>query len=138
MVKRFKDAKKSYDKPVMIVTQKEAEKTEKSKSSAKKTWKLSAQMVRDFGFATSRKFLWDMMAVKIGDKDVMAVSLYSKEGNPLWEQWSTKSVASTLKSYSRMTFDYPYHKAISVHAPMGMEYELYPATPSSRYQRNHG
>ncbi|WP_405576244.1 M1 family metallopeptidase [Winogradskyella sp. Asnod2-B02-A] len=124
MMKRFNKAKKSYDEPVMIVTQEEAEKTEKTKSKNKKTWKLSAQMVRDFGFATSRKFLWDMMAVKIGDKDVMAVSLYSKEGNPLWEQWSTKAVASTLKSYSRLTFDYPYHKAISVHAPMGMEYPM--------------
>ena len=124
MMKRYNQAKTSYDKPVMIVTQSEAEKTEKTKSKDKKTWKLSAQMVRDFGFATSRKFLWDMMAVKIGDKDVMAVSLYSKEGNPLWEQWSTRTVASTLKSYSRMTFDYPYHKAISVHAPMGMEYPM--------------
>lgn len=124
MMKRYNQAKKSYDKPVMIVTQEEAEKTEKTKSNKKKTWKLSAQMVRDFGFATSRKFLWDMMAVKIGDRDVMAVSMYSKEGNPLWEQWSTYAVASTLKSYSRMTFDYPYHKAISVHAPMGMEYPM--------------
>jgi hypothetical protein len=81
--------------------------------------------VRDFGFATSRKYIWDMMAVKLGERDVMAVSLYSKEGNPLWEQWSTKAVASTLKSYSRMTFDYPYHKAISVHAKrQGMEYPM--------------
>lgn len=124
MMKRYNQAKKSYDKPVMIVTEDEARKTEKTKSNKKKTWKLSAQMVRDFGFATSRKFIWDMMAVKIGDKDVMAVSMYSKEGNPLWEQWSTRTVASTLKSYSRMTFDYPYHKAISVHAPMGMEYPM--------------
>ena len=124
MMKRYEQAKKSYDKPVEIVTQAEAEVTEKSKSKEKKTWKLSAQMVRDFGFATSRKFIWDMMAVKIGSKDVMAVSLYSKEGNPLWGEWSTRTVASTLKSYSRMTFDYPYHKAISVHAPMGMEYPM--------------
>jgi hypothetical protein len=124
MMKRYKEAQKSYDKPVMIVTQEEAMKTEKTKSKDKKTWKLSAQMVRDFGFATSRKFLWDMMAVKLDSKDVMAVSLYSKEGNPLWEQWSTRAVASTLKSYSRMTFDYPYHKSISVHAPMGMEYPM--------------
>jgi len=66
-----------------------------------------------------------MMAVKIGEKQVMAVSVYPKEGNPLWEQWSTKAVASTLKSYSRMTFDYPYHKAISVHAKnQGMEYPM--------------
>lgn len=124
MMMRFNKAKTSYDEPVLIVTQEEAEKTEKSKSKDKKTWKLSAQMVRDFGFATSRKFIWDMMAVKLDTKDVMAVSLYSKEGNPLWGDWSTKVVASTLKSYSRMTFDYPYHKAISAHAPMGMEYPM--------------
>jgi hypothetical protein len=124
MMKRFEQAKKSYDEPVLIVTQAEAEVTEKTKSNKTKTWKLSAKNVRDFGFATSRKFIWDMMAVKIGDKSVMAVSLYSKEGNPLWGDWSTKTVASTLKSYSRMTFDYPYHKAISVHAPMGMEYPM--------------
>ncbi len=124
MMERYEKAKESYDEPVVIVTQEEAEKTEKSKSKDKKTWKLSAQMVRDFGFATSRKFLWDMMAVKLDSKDVMAVSLYSKEGNPLWGEWSTKTVASTLKSYSRMTFDYPYHKAISAHAPMGMEYPM--------------
>ena len=124
MMKRYEKAKKSYDEPVVIVTQEEATKAEKSKSKDKKTWKLSAQMVRDFGFATSRKFLWDMMAVKLDTKDVMAVSLYSKEGNPLWGEWSTKTVASTLKSYSRMTFDYPYHKAISAHAPMGMEYPM--------------
>ncbi|WP_417860089.1 M1 family metallopeptidase [Winogradskyella sediminis] len=124
MMKRYKKAQKSYDEPVMIVTDEEARNAEKSKSKDKKTWKLSAKMVRDFGFATSRKFLWDMMAVKLGDKDVMAVSLYPKEGNPLWEQWSTKAVASTLKTYSRMTFDYPYHKAISVNTPMGMEYPM--------------
>ncbi len=124
MMDRFEKAKKSYSEPVKIVTQAEAEIAEKGKSTGKKTWKLSAKNVRDFGFATSSKLIWDMMAVKIGDRDVMAVSMYPKEGNPLWEDWSTKTVASTLKSYSRMTFDYPYHKAISVHAPMGMEYPM--------------
>ncbi|RAJ14614.1 M1 family metallopeptidase [Olleya aquimaris] len=125
MMKRYEQAKKSYDEPVLIVTQAEAEAAEKQRSTKKKTWKLYAENVRDFGFATSRKFIWDMMAVKIGNKDVMAVSMYPKEGNPLWEEWSTKAVASTLKSYSRMTFDYPYHKAISVHAKnQGMEYPM--------------
>ncbi len=125
MMKRYEQAKKSYSNPVLIVTQAEAEEAEKSKSTDTKTWKLYAENVRDFGFATSRKYIWDMMAVNVGGKDVMAVSLYSKEGNPLWEQWSTRAVASTLKSYSRMTFDYPYHKAISVHAKeQGMEYPM--------------
>ncbi|WP_108867104.1 M1 family metallopeptidase [Aquimarina aquimarini] len=125
MMNRYEKAKKSYNKPVVIVTQKEAEAKETTFSNEKKTWKLKAENVRDFGFATSRRFIWDMMAVKIGGKDVMAVSMYPKEGNPLWEDWSTKVVASTLKSYSRMTFDYPYHKAISVHAKnQGMEYPM--------------
>lgn len=125
MLQRYEKAKKSFDEPVLIVTQEEADKAERGFSKAKKTWKLYAENVRDFAFATSRKFIWDMMAVKVGDREVMAVSLYPKEGNPLWEEWSTKVVASTLKSYSKMTFDYPYHKAISVHADrQGMEYPM--------------
>lgn len=124
MMKRYKQAKKTYDKPVMIVTQEEAEAASLKKSKKTKTWKLYAENVRDFGWASSRKLIWDMMAVKIGDRDVMAVSMYPPEANPLWEDWSTRAVASTLISYSRMTFDYPYHKAISVNAPMGMEYPM--------------
>ncbi|WOD42359.1 M1 family metallopeptidase [Hwangdonia lutea] len=125
MMDRYEQAKKSYNEPVIIVNQTEAEAAEKGFSNQTKTWKFKAENVRDYGFATSRKFIWDMMAVKIGNKDVMAVSLYPKEGNPLWEDWSTKAVASTLETYSRMTFDYPYHKAISVHAKrQGMEYPM--------------
>ncbi|GGG22339.1 aminopeptidase [Christiangramia forsetii] len=125
MMKRYDQAKKSYDKPVMIVTQEEAEKAEKDFSSKTKTWTYKADMVRDFAFSTSRKFILDMMAVDVMGKDVMAVSVYPKEGNPLWEQWSTRSVASTLKSYSAHTFQYPYHKAVSVHAKnQGMEYPM--------------
>ena len=125
MMKRYERAKKSYDEPVMIVTQEEAEAAEKGFAEKTKTWKFIARNVRDYGFATSRKFIWDMMSVKIANRDVMAVSLYPKEGNPLWEEWSTRAVASTLKSYSKYTFDYPYHKAISVHAKnQGMEYPM--------------
>lgn len=125
MMKRYKQAQKSYDKPVIIVTQEEAIAASKGFSKEKKTWKFRAENVRDYGFATSRRFIWDMQAVKVGNSDVMAVSLYPKEGNPLWEEYSTKAVAHTLKSYSSHTFDYPYPKAISVHAKnQGMEYPM--------------
>jgi len=125
MMKRYEQAEKSYDKPVIIVTQQEVEELEKGFSDKTKTWKLKAENVRDFGFATSRKFIMDMQAVKIGGKDIMAISMYPKEGNPLWEEYSTKAVALTLKSYSSHTFDYPYPKAISVHAKnQGMEYPM--------------
>jgi len=125
MIKRFNQAKKSFDKPILIVTQDEAEITEKSFSKDKKTWKFIAENVRDFAFATSRKYILDMMAVKIGDDSAMAVSLYPREGNPMWEDFSTITVAETLKFYSDYTFDYPYHKAVSVHAHrVGMEYPM--------------
>jgi len=125
MMSRYEAAQKSYDKPVIIVTQAEAEAASKGFSTAKKTWKFKAENVRDYAFATSRRYIWDMMAVKMGNRSVMAVSLYPPEGNPLWEDWSTQAVASTLKTYSRMTFDYPYSKAISVSAKnQGMEYPM--------------
>ncbi|MEM8901912.1 MAG: M1 family metallopeptidase, partial [Bacteroidota bacterium] len=111
--------------PVLIVTEKEAREAEKGFAKEMKTWHFVADSVRDFAFATSRKFIWDAMGVKIGDKTVMAMSYYPKEGNPLWEEYSTRVVAKTLEVYSDRTFDYPYHKAISVHtANLGMEYPM--------------
>ena len=121
-LKRLAKARKTFDHPVLIRTQEEATKIEKSKTSATKTWKFKAKNVRDFAFATSRKFIWDAMAVDINNKTVMAYSLYSKEANPLYGDHSTRAVAQTLKTYSKYTFDYPYHKAISVDGQMGMEY----------------
>lgn len=123
-LKRWEEAKKSYDKPVIIRTQSEAEKLEKGRSKDKKTWIYHAENVRDFAWTSSRKFIWDAMAVKQQNKDVMAMSYYGKEGNPLWEQYSTKVVAHTIKSYGSKTFDYPYPVAISVEASNGMEYPM--------------
>ena len=122
---RFNKARTSFKDPIFIVTQEEAEKAEKLKSKKSKTWHFNAKNVRDFAFASSRKYIWDAMAVNINGKTVMAVSLYPKEGNPLWEEHSTRVVANTLEEYSKMTFDYPYSKAISVHADrQGMEYPM--------------
>ena len=122
---RYKKAQNSYEKPVIIVSEDEVIEKEKSFSKTKKTWKFKAKNVRDFAFATSRKFIWDMQAVKIGNNKVMAVSLYPKEGNPLWEEYSTKAVVQSLITYSKFTFDYPYPKAVSVHAKnQGMEYPM--------------
>lgn len=123
-IKRFENAK-TADEPVLIVTQEEAEKAEKSRSDEEKTWIFKAKNVRDFAFVSSRKFIWDAMGVKFGDRTVMAMSYYPKEGNPLWEQFSTRVVAHTLKTYSKHTFDYPYPVAISVHTDrIGMEYPM--------------
>jgi hypothetical protein len=123
-MERWNQAKESFDSPVVIRTQGEAEKLEKAKASDTKTWTYHAENVRDFAWTSSRKYIWDAMAVNVGGKDVMAMSYYAKEANPLWGQYSTKVVAHTLKSYSARTFDYPYPVAISVEASNGMEYPM--------------
>lgn len=124
-LRRFEQAKKSFDKPVIIVKQEEAEAKEKKRSSSKSTWVYHAENVRDFAFASSRKFIWDAQAVKVGENTPLAMSYYPKEGNPLWERESTKAVVNTLINYSEMTIDYPYPVAISVHAAsIGMEYPM--------------
>ena len=123
--KRLQQARKTYDQPVMIVNEDEARTAEQGKKSGTKTWIFDAENVRDFGWASSRKFIWDAMAVKVGNKSPLAMSFYPKEGNPLWEQYSTKAVAQTLKTYSKFTIDYPYPVAISVHTKwIGMEYPM--------------
>jgi len=121
---RYNKAKTSTE-PVIICTQEEAIAREKGHEKAMKTWVFKAENVRDFAFATSRKFIWDAQSVDLNGKKPMAMSFYPKEGNPLWEQYSTRIVAHTLKSYSAHTIDYPYPVAISVHAKwIGMEYPM--------------
>jgi hypothetical protein len=121
---RFKQAQSS-DSPVLIVNQEEAEKAEKEKAAGTKSWNYKAKNVRDFAFASSRKFMWDAQNVNVGGKDILCMSYYPKEGNPLWERYSTKLVAHTIKTYSKFTTDYPYPVAISVHTDrIGMEYPM--------------
>jgi hypothetical protein len=123
-MKRFEKAKSSNE-PVIICTQDEAINREKTKSTTEKTWIFKAENVRDFAFATSRKFIWDAQSVDVGGKKPLAMSFYPKEGNPLWEQYSTRAVAHTLRVYSKHTIDYPYPVAISVHSKwIGMEYPM--------------
>lgn len=121
---RFQKAKTAKE-PVMIVSPDEALDKEKKKAKGTKTWNFKAKFVRDFAFASSRKFIWDAMGTKVGDRTVMSMSYYPKEGNPLWERYSTKVVDHTIKTYSKFTVDYPYPVAISVHAnQIGMEYPM--------------
>ena len=123
---QLNDAPNATDETVLIVSEDEAVEKEKKRADTKKTWFFKAEKVRDFAFASSRKFIWDAMAVKFGERTALAMSFYSKEGNPLWGKYSTKAVAHALKVYSKFAFDFPYPKAISVLSGRGggMEYPM--------------
>lgn len=123
---RFKKARTSKD-PVFIITPEEANENEskKKKPSGKKTWIFKANHVRDFAFASSRKFIWDAMGHNVDGNRVMAMSFYPNEGEPLWSRYSTRAVAHTLNVYSKYLLPYPYPVAISVNGPVkGMEYPM--------------
>lgn len=121
---RLREAETSA-KPVLIVTPDEAKAAEAAKPTGRKTWIFKAENVRDFAFASSRKFIWDARRHDVGGNRVLAMSFYPKEGNPLWGQYSTAAITHTLDVYSRYTFTYPYPVAISVNAPVGgMEYPM--------------
>ncbi|MBP6285742.1 MAG: M1 family metallopeptidase [Ferruginibacter sp.] len=107
-----------------IVTLDEAKEKEKTKSKAKKTWIFKADMVRDFAWGSSRKFIWDAMPTNVEGKKVMCMSAYGKEAYALYRRYSTKTVAHTIKSYSKFTIPYPYPVAQSLEAANGMEYPM--------------
>jgi len=112
-------------KPMFIVTPEEAKKNESNKPKGKKTWIFRARNVRDFAFASSRKFIWDAQGHNVAGNRVMAMSYYPKEGEPLWSKYSTHAIIHTLNVYSKFTFNYPYPVAISVNGPVyGMEYPM--------------
>ena len=124
--KRLEQAK-TAEKPMFIITPEEAKKNEASRSKEKKTWIFMAPFVRDFAFASSRKFIWDAQGHQLQGKDkpVMAMSYYPNEGEPLWSRYSTHAIIHTLDVFSKYTFPYPYPVAISVNGPVGgMEYPM--------------
>lgn len=125
--KRLKEAEKA-DRIVFVVTEEEALENEKEGTDKQKTWKFNAKNVRDFSWASSRKFMWDAKGYQQGGNEqplVMAMSFYPKEGGDLWKKYSTESIVHTLDVYSRFSFDYPYPVAQSVNGPVGgMEYPM--------------
>lgn len=121
---RLKKAE-TAEKPVFIITPDEALANQANKAEGKKTWKFKAENVRDYAFATSRKFIWDAQGHQNGGRTVMCMSFYPNEGEPLWSCYSTHAIMHTLDVYSSFTFDYPYPVAISVNGPVyGMEYPM--------------
>lgn len=119
---------KTATSPVYVVTPQEAVAAERGKASAEKTWVFAAENVRDFGWASSRKFAWDALGVKQDYAEqplVMAMSFFPKEARPLWDAYSTKSIAHTIDVYGKFAFPYPYPVAQSVNGPVGgMEYPM--------------
>ena len=124
---RMARARTATRDPVYIVTPDEAAAAERGRATTTRTWRFTADNVRDFAFAGSRKYIWDAMAVRQpgGGPTVLAMSFFPREGDPLWSRYSTHAIAHTIRVYGRMAFPYPYPTAQSVNGPVGgMEYPM--------------
>lgn len=121
---RYNKASTNYNDVTEIVTLSECTVAEKNKATATKTWIFKADSVRDFAWGSSRKFMWDAMPIKQDGKKVMCMSFYAKEAAGLYRKYSTKTVAHTIKTYSKFTISYPYPVAQSIEAANGMEYPM--------------
>ena len=96
---RIDKAKNSFSQPITIATLEDADyRIKNSNTSSQKTWKFKAENVRDFAFASSRRFIWDAMNTTLEDgKTAMAMSMWTKEGNCLWSKFSSKGNSTYLK-----------------------------------------
>ena len=126
--RRLREAE-TAERPVLIVTPEEALANEAEGTNETKTWRFSAENVRDFAWSSSRKYIWDAKGYRQegAEQDlVVAMSFWPKEGGDLWAKYSTESVIHTLEVYSRFSFDYPYPTAQSVNIGFvgGMEYPM--------------
>lgn len=121
---RWTKANANYSDVTEIVTLDECTAAEKNKSAATKTWIFKADSVRDFAWGSSRKFMWDAMPIKVEGKKIMCMSFYAKEAAGLYRRYSTKTVAHTIKTYSKYTIPYTYPVAQSIEASNGMEYPM--------------
>jgi len=126
--RRRLDEARDAERPVFIVTREEALQNAAEGTDDQQTWRFSASNVRDFAWASSRKFIWDAQGYRQEGADnplVMAMSFYPEEGEPLWSRYSTQAVIHTMEVYSRYSFPYPYPVAQSVNGPVdGMEYPM--------------
>ena len=76
-IERLKQAETAKE-PIKIITPEEAKANESSKPTGKKTWIFKADDVRDFAFASSRKFIWDAQGHNVEGNKVLAMSYYPK------------------------------------------------------------
>jgi hypothetical protein len=117
------------DEPRFIVTPDEAIANQQTQADGRKVWHFKANKVRDFAWASSSKFIWDAMIHKQPGAqydEVLAMSFYPPEAEPIWSRYSTHAVVHTMEVYSRFSFDYPYPTAQSVNTweRGGMEYPM--------------
>ena len=83
--RRLREAE-TAERPILIVTPEEALANEAEGTNETKTWRFSAENVRDFAWSSSRKYIWDAKGYRQEGAEqelVVAMSFWPKEGGDL-------------------------------------------------------
>jgi hypothetical protein len=125
---------RSSTEPVAIITAGEAAGTGRDRSpNGQRTWRFTADSVRDFAFAAGPGLRWDAS----GYKGILVHTLY-RASAPEWEE-ANRMVREALQYYSEQWYPYPYPHITSVEGPIeGMEYPMITFDPRapSREERH--
>ncbi|HEX8359856.1 MAG TPA: M1 family metallopeptidase [Longimicrobium sp.] len=92
------------------------------------TWRFTANNVRDFAFATSNRYVWDVTRGTIpnpagGTRNIAVHSMY-RSGAPFWDR-SVRHADQAIEFLSRQMVPYIYpHISVSEGPIYGMEYPM--------------
>jgi hypothetical protein len=117
---------RSSSAPVAIITADEAGEAggraggrAVGRSGGTRTWRFSADSVRDFAFGAAPDFRWDASAYR----KTLVHTLY-RSSAPEWEE-ANRMVRDAVEYYSEQWYPYPYPHITSIEGPIeGMEYPM--------------
>ena len=124
---RLARARRSAE-PVAVITAEEAGHPERTRptGSGWRTWRFTADSVRDFAFGAAPDFRWDAS----GYNGILVHTLY-RPSAPEWEE-ANRMVREALRYYSEQWYPYPYPHITSIEGPIeGMEYPMITFDPRS-------
>lgn len=86
------------------------------------TWRFRAENVRDFAFATSRRYVWDVARATVSDGRSVPVHALYRAGAPSWTQAARFGEHAT-EFFSELLIPYLYPQITIAEGPIGgMEY----------------
>jgi hypothetical protein len=118
------------ESPSFVVTPEEALANEKTAATGTKTWRFTAENVRDFAWASSSKFIWDAMVHEqpgARQDRVLAMSFYPNEAEPIWSRstpptpWCTPWTSTAASPSTTPT---PTAQSVNTWEGGGMEYPM--------------
>ena len=117
---------RTSDTAIAIITASEASASQRPGAAApQRTWRYSADSVRDFAIAAAPNFRWDA-----SNYSGIQINTYYRPSATLWPE-ANRMAREAVKHYSEQWLRYPYPHASAIEGPIeGMEYPMMTFDPA--------